>query len=363
MCAESTATESEPEEEEGEEENSQVPPASIEVFKQKRRERDERIRRQQQELREQEARDRRRQKELEDSHGSGRKKKKKQRDLESDEDDSYSSVPRSEQYLHSQKHQRVSHHPNSLNMSGRGGKKKRAPSSAAGGRTSKRGKANSKRDEDYDDDTTANSTLASGSESSGSGKGGSGDNKEKRRNNCEFIIKHMMVKASEKRSVESDMDKNVFSKAKHQLFKKTKFTHGNKIKKGEPTTKLEADCEWLLHHMSTDEYKKFEEFPDLLDEYVVWWVKLHKDTVRVGLNKKHNEIRGCILDSFADIPDNAGEAKWNPDGLPETGKDMEDILFNRVFGSKVPKPDKEVSMRQLVAVTDILMPKVRKSGA
>ena len=346
LSTEPESTDSEPEEEERQE-DSQGPPVSVEIWKKQRRDREvDAFFDRQEQGREQESNNR----------------SKKPRISDSEEEDSHKSVPRSEEYLHSQRHQRVSHHPNSQIMSGRAKtRKKRATSSAASSRSSKRGKANQKQDSDCDDDTaTATSTLASGSDGSAT------NTKADRRRFCELTLKEMMRKAvdkNQKKSVESDMDKNVFSKAKHQLFKKTKFTHGDPYKKGADRTKLEMDSEWLLQHMNSDEYQKFEEFPDLEQEYIDCWIKLHKDTVRVGLNKKHNEIRGAIMDFFAKTPDDAGEDKWNPENLPETGKEMEDLLFNRGFGKKVPQEEREARAAKLAAVTDVVMPKVRKSEA
>ena len=126
-------------------------------------------------------------------------------------------------------------------------------------------------------------------------------------------------------------------------------------------TKLEKDSEWLLNHINPDDYRKFDDFPKLQQEYVECWVKLYKDIIRVGLNKKHNDIRSSILNYFAEIPDEGGEEKWNPDNLPVTGKEMDDLFFIKGFAKKDPK--RKENGDKLAAVTDLLMPKVRKSGA
>ena len=358
-------SESEQEEEEEQEEEQDQPPTNISVveWKQRKKQKQERIAREQEELRKQEAEDHRRQKELEESHGSRKKKKKKQRKLESDEEESYKSVPRSEEYLHSQKHQRISNHPNCLNMGGNNTtKKKRAARPAStSNKKAKQGRAKAKRDEDYEDDTTVSSTLGSGSAGSGSGSGSFDEDLEAKRKWCEAKLKEMMRLASEKRRKRTEMVKFIESKAKHQLFKKTKFTHGDPYKKDEAMTKLEKDSEWLLNHINPDDYRKFDDFPKLQQEYVDCWIKLYKDVIRVGLNKKHNDVRSSILDCFAKIPDAAGAEQWNPDNLPVKGKEMEDLLFNRGFAKK--EPNREDNGKKLAAITDLLMPNVRKSGA
>ena len=247
-------------------------------------------------------------------------------------------------------------------MGGRIKQRKRpAVSAATSKKKARNGSGKSKRDEDCEDDTTVSSTLASGSDNSGSGNGSFDEDTEAKRKWCESKLKEMLNLASEKRRGKSEMDKAIEMKAKHQLFKKTKFTHGHPYKKGESVTKLEKDSEWLLNHINPDDYRKFDDFPKLQQEYVDCWIKLYKDVIRVGLNKKHNDVRSSILDCFAKIPDAAGAEQWNPDNLPVKGKEMEDLLFNRGFAKK--EPNREDNGKKLAAITDLLMPKVRKSGA
>ena len=327
-----TATDSDQEEEQEEEqrEEKDQPPTNISVLKKKKNEK--------------------------------HRKKNGRQQLESDEEESYRSVPRSEKYLHSQKHQRISNHPNYQNVGGRTKQRKRpAVSAATSKKKARNGGGKSKRDEDYEDDTTVSSTLASGSDNSGSGNGSFDEDTEAKRKWCESKLKEMLNLASEKRRGKSEMDKAIEMKAKHQLFKKTKFTHGHPYKKGESKTKLEKDSEWLLNHINPDDYRKFDDFPKLQQEHVECWVNLCKDIIRVGLNKKHNDIRSSILNYFADIPDEGKAEKWNPDDLPETGKEMDDLFFIKGFAKKDPK--RKDNGDKLAAVTDLLMPKVRKSGA
>ena len=369
--SEESATEQESEQEE-EEEHSQ-PPTNISIveWKQKKKEKQERIAREKEELREQEEQERREQKLLEECHGSRKKKKKKkkQRELDSEEEDSRKSIPYSEEFLHSQKHQRVLNHPSIDNMSGRP-KRGRTPAkiSVGSSQTAKKKKRNNKRDEESEDDATDTTTIASGSVGTASKNQKLEAEKEARRKICEQKIREFSLELQqdrpkkEKASERPLTEKNIESNAKHKLFKIQKFTHGDIIKgTNPPQTKLESDAEWLLGYMSPKYMDGFDEFPELRDEFVEWWVRGYKDLIRKGINGRHNDIRSRILDIFALVEDGAGADKWNPHNLPEKGDEMKDLLFRKGMGTKAA--NREAKLESLASVVDLLLPRVRNSGS
>ena len=296
-----------------------------------------------------------------------KKHQKQQQQLDSEEEDSRRPIPHSEEYLHSQKHQRISNHPRFDNMSGRGKKRSNSARISVGGssRTNKHRKKNNDEVDCSEDEATANSTLASGSTSAASEKDQKQLEMEIRRKNLEKKLrdleKEMLQEkkpGSKSAGSKTELEKSIETNAKHRLFKICKFTHNAK-KPDEQYNRLEKDTCWVLNYMLPKEYREFEDFPDLQKEYREYWIMRYKDIVRKALNEKNNNIRSTILDVFAGVKD--GADNWNPHGLPATGDEMAEVLFRKGMSAKAAGRDGKIQM--LAAVTDILMPKVSDSEA
>ena len=315
------------------------PPAKIEIadWKKKRREREQRIQREEEERREQEARDRRRQRELEDSHGSGKKRKKKQPVLESEDEDSYKTVPSSEEHLHSQKHQRVSNHPSMTNT-----KKKTKKSGAATGKSNKQLWNGKSKVEDSETETTDVSTLGSIAVSESKKKEA---RKEVLREKIEKWQNDLTEYSLKKKKKKDNVLAARFSECSRKfLFKVTKFTHDNLINE---------HIDWIIEHLDPSELQDFAEFPQLQDKAMDLFRKMFSDEVRTGLNTANNNKRGDFIKFFKEMP----EDNFNPTKLPLTGKAVEDLIFRRGMGAKDEFPI--VRTAEWAALIDEVVPEVR----
>ena len=321
------------------------PPANIEIWKKKRKEKQQRIREEEEERKEAEARERRKQRELENSHGYRKhKKKQKQPESDSEEEDSYKSVPHSEEFQHSQKHQRLHNHPTMAKP------KKTTKKTTGGPKTgkanSKSGKSSSKKaklvNEDSDGDTTAVSTLAADS-------GSEAQMKQARLEVVRAKLEKMMTECNEylgkKSKTMSLLEARFHECAKKYLFKVVKYTN---------EAQIASHINWVIEYLNPQELEDFKEFPELCDKAVE---KVHHvrcaNAVRTGLNHTHNTKRSDFIKVFADMK----ESEWNPDNLPTTGKEIDDLILRKGMGDK--DADHEAKIEQWANTIDILLPKVR----
>ena len=311
--------------EEEEEETNDEPPKKIE-FAEWKGKRDKK-----------KAEDHRRQKELENSQVQRKHKKKKQKELDPSEEDSYHSVPHSQEYLHSQKHQRVTNHPS---MAPPKPKKK---TTAGGSKTAKK-KSKKQRPgvEDSEADETEVSTLGSHTVSEAKRKEA---RKEILRDKLDKMQNELTeyLDAKSKKGLTTSMESRVNECARKFLFKMTKFT----------TDSMIADhVDWVIDYLNPSELEEFEEFPDLHKKALNIWHRRYSDAVRTGLNSTSNQKRQDFIKLFAKMPEN----NFNPDNFPLTGEDMEALVFRKGMGDK--DKDHQARIGQWANVIDILLPKV-----
>ena len=264
--------------------------------------------------------------------------------MDSDEEESYKSVPRSEEYPHSQKHQRIQNHP-SMAKQKKKNPKMSAGSSAKKARTTTRS-ASSKKDklehEESDAETTVISTIASSSN----------DEAQKKEAKKE-LLREKLDKMNDELSEYQDkkgkggqtlMETRVFETAKKFLFKMVKYTNDDFIG---------SHIDWVIKYLNPQELQDFDDFPKLRERAVAIWHKRYANAVRTGINAKHNELRGSFIKIFADMK----EDDWNPNNLPLKGKEMEDLVLRKGMGSK--DSEKVATTEQWANVIDILIAKVR----
>ena len=312
------------------------PPTKIEIdnWKQKRREKQERLQREERKRRELESEERRRQKELEDSHGRRKKKKKKPVDSEDSEEETHTSVSYSEEYLHSQKHQRVSNHPSMPNA-----KKKDKT-------TKKKAKTTRREPQDSDAEATEVSTLGSLTVTESKLKEA---RKQIARDKLEKIQSELTkYSLSSKKGKPSCMEGRFHETSRKFLFKKVKFT---------TERFLPGHIDWVITYLAPAELDEFEEFPDLQKKAVEAYHARYADAVRQGINAAHNQKRQDFMKIWSKMP----EDDFNPKGYPLTGKEMEDLVFRKGMGPK--DANREATIQQWAVVIDEILPKVSDSQA
>ena len=273
-----------------------------------------------------------------------------------DEDRSYHRHPPSDDYLHSQKQQRINNHPSTISMGKPPRKRAGTSNSAANLRNTKARASNS------EEEATDVSTLGTGSGSGDPGGPGSSGS-ESTRENEKSKLTNTLIKwnkdlavfltepLSKKRSSKDKtmMENQVENCAKHMLFKSAKFSceqlHAKRV-------------QWVREFLQPQELDAFKEHPDLEAQAIEIWDKRYGEFVRLGLNAKHNDLRSSLMKVFEDMDE--GGANWNPKGLPLEAKEVESLILRLGCGSGDKDRDENIS--KLAALADEMLPKVRQSG-
>ena len=295
------------------------------------------------------------------SSGSKTKKKTKNRNSrriseESSDEDGVECThrPPSQAYIQSQKQQRIDNHPNSSEMApklrgGRGaaGSVKRTSRSVAGMSTASNSKRNKQgRDDESECNTTITGTLASGTTSSGPNI----DHLWKKIQQwTEELVDYNGKKKPMPRNVGdmTHMEAHIQNAAKKHLFKITKFTDKDKLYNHTKITIKLVNPSDLVDFINAND-------PELLRKAYDVWIKRYNPFVRMGLNARHNDLKSSLMKAFEEMT-----TDWNPNGLPETGEEMEKLAF-RLGCTEGKDEDWQVNIQKLMAASDILLPKVRQ---
>ena len=276
--------------------------------------------------------------------------KRKRRESYSDSDHSPARKKpvSSSSHQESQRRQRVDNHPSTeMPVKTRTGKRSEAPGSGSSGSTknaAKKAKANPKDDDSYAN-ITEGSSLASGNTTELAERKIYQKKIDKMQKELtEYLARKQNGGKGKKRKL-TDMEKLAFQTAKHQLFKKIKFSWQGALKN---------HTRWVMNYIQP------KELQDLPQEFKVQaqdiWIQRYEDFVRQGLNDKHNDIKQEMKKVY--VPPDGREADdFNPHGLPFSANLVEDLVLRIGMGDGDENQEENLNLWKLLV--DKVIPKVR----
>ena len=255
------------------------------------------------------------------------KRKRQESDSDSDHSPARKKPVSSRSHRESQRRQRVDNHPNTEMVKTRNGKRSGDTESGSSGsakKKAKKTKGNPKDDESYANVTEASSLASGNTTELAERKIYQKKIDAMQKELTEYLSRKKNGGKGKKKKL-TDMEKLVFQTAKHQLFKKIKFSWQGQLKN---------HTRWVMNYIQP------KELQDLPQEFKVKgqdiWIERYEDFVRQGLNDKHNDIKQEMKKVYVPPDAKVGD-DFNPHGLPISANLIEDLVMEATGGQSHPQ--------------------------